>query len=316
MSIVACFALSSDPNLLSKYAFSSGRVTGYVGETNIETVQMEVGLTHVYTNDFVFGPRVFRIGEMCTGQNLGIPLTSLDECNKCEDASTGLVLTMIMGLITYLPTIFSNFNRFYYNYDVNCQKVFGSLIPMFGMFMSLYTWQGYANQCFGTFFDGEVTVPVLVPAANTTTGEAYDFQTFVNENPGVLAQHFSGKTPEELQALLGTEALDLEEIFNQTFYGDEPTEVMIARVNFDWTPGTGLILIVVATFIKLIDIINNFLLKTPSITRDLQEQLDYDKKYGGENAAEGGDGNHNEDDKDKETEPENAEEGMVATAPA
>ena len=57
-----------------------------------------------------------------------------------------------MGVVTYLPTIASNVNRAYYNYDVNCQKVFGTVVALFSMMMSLYTWNGYAQQCFGTYW--------------------------------------------------------------------------------------------------------------------------------------------------------------------
>ena len=66
---------------------------------------------------------------------------------------------------------------------------------------------------------------------------------------------------------------------NETLLG-ENAQVEVARVVFDWNPGVGLILIVIATFIKIFDIINHFLLRTPSITRDLQEQKEYETAHG------------------------------------
>ena len=273
LSILSCFALSTDGNLLQVFPFSSGSVTGTVGDTDIKEVIFKVGLRSIFVEDFYFGKRTFDMGELCTGKNLGIPLTSLKDCATCQDVSGGLIFTMIISIVTYVPSLASNVNRMYYNYDINCQKVFGTMVALFSIAMSLYTWRGYANQCFDNFYDGAVEIPVWVPGGNETFSFVdAPFLSFLNAS---YLQEFMEN------ADTGGELPNMTQLFpgaNDTLLG-ENAQVEIARVNFDWAPGTGLILIVIATFIKLIDVIHHCLLRTPSITRDLQEQRDYEKAH-------------------------------------
>jgi len=280
-SILACFALSTQMDLLKTFSFSSGTVTGTVGGAasdaelvDIQDVFFRVGLTHVYVEDFFFGPRVFPVGELCTGKTLGIPLTSLEDCHACKDVSAGLVITMIMGVVTYIPTIASNVNRMYYNYDVNCQKIFGTVVACFSMAMSLYTWKDYADSCYSSFYSGEVKIPVLVPKGTNAT--TYTDISAASSTP--FYSEWNASFWDQFMDEDNTTPIDPSKWgLNETLLGE--TEVHIARVNFDWKPGLGLILIVIATFVKLIDIINHFLLKTPSITRDSKEQWEYEKAH-------------------------------------
>jgi hypothetical protein len=52
--------------------------------------------------------------------------------------------------------------------------------------------------------------------------------------------------------------------------------------DFDWEAGNGLICLYLATFIKLIDIIANILVPTPTITRNRKEQEEYEALSGEE----------------------------------
>lgn len=288
LSILACLAITSDPTMLKNFAFSSGAVTGSIAERTLQRVEMYIGLTSVHVDDAYFGPRTYGLDELCTFENVGIPLTSLSDCHTCSDASRGLVLTVILGVITYIPSMASNINRAYYNYDVNCQKVFGTLVALLNMLMSLYTWKGYANKCFQNFYDGEVIIPVLVPKNESEWG--------VSETGPLLPLMNLSAFEEQSKSGFESSNITVEVLFpnvNATLLA--MTDTRLARVDFDWSPGLGLILVVVATFLKLIDILNNMLIKTPKITRSLQEQLDYEKKYGAESirdaddAAETGD---------------------------
>ncbi|CAB9497477.1 expressed unknown protein [Seminavis robusta] len=295
MSILAATAITSNQSLLQKFPFSDGVITGYVADINIQQVIMKVGLTTVFVQDDYLGARTQEFDELCTGTTLGIPLTSQAECNTCKEASAGLVTSMILGVITYIPTIASNINRSYYNYDVNCQKVFGTVIAFFNMIMSLYGWQVYKNACFATFYEGEVALPVLVPVGfNATT--VFDPQPFIAAFQSLNATWMEatvGVDPELWDVGKIKDALVAAN--NGTFFdSDVETEVRVARVLFDWKPGVGLILCVVATFLKMIDILNHSVIRTPSITRDLQEQLEYEKLYGGDEAEA------NADDEDEE----------------
>lgn len=272
LSILSCFALSTKSSLLQAFPFSSGSVTGTVGDTDIQEVTFKVGLRSVFVEDFYFGPRIFELGELCTGKKLGIPLTSLADCSTCQDVSGGLIATLIISVVTYIPTIASNVNRMYYNYDINCQKVFGSMVALFSIAMSLYTWNGYANQCFDNFYEGDVEIPVWVPGGNETFSFVdAPFLSFLNATylQEVMERADAGELPNITLLFPGA---------NETMLG-ENAQMEIARVNFDWTPGTGLILIVIGTFLKFIDVVHHCLLRTPSITRDLVEQSEYEKAH-------------------------------------
>jgi hypothetical protein len=51
-------------------------------------------------------------------------------------------------------------------------------------------------------------------------------------------------------------------------------------VRFDWRAGLGQICLLLATLLKIVDIFINILVPTPTITRNHQEQVDYEWKYG------------------------------------
>jgi hypothetical protein len=52
--------------------------------------------------------------------------------------------------------------------------------------------------------------------------------------------------------------------------------------NFQWEAGNGLICLFVATALKIFDILANVLVPTPTITRNLKEQEEYEALTGGE----------------------------------
>lgn len=148
---------------------------------------------------------------------------NLQQCDICADASSGLVVTSIVAVITYLPSIFTNILRLYYSYDVNCQKTMGIVSNLFSVSLSLYTWWGYRNKCFSALFDG---------------------------------------------------ILFFDKDWAPVMSNDE--KVALFYIDFGWGPGPGYICVIVATFLKIIDIVCHVLLTTPTITRDLQEQVDYE----------------------------------------
>jgi hypothetical protein len=54
----------------------------------------------------------------------------------------------------------------------------------------------------------------------------------------------------------------------------------IFEANFGWKAGPGIICMFVATALKIIDILVNFLIPTPLITRDHHLQEEYERLYG------------------------------------
>lgn len=53
-------------------------------------------------------------------------------------------------------------------------------------------------------------------------------------------------------------------------------------MNYKWRAGVGQICLGVATFLKILDIIFNIMVRAPTITRDYLEQVEYEWKYGPE----------------------------------
>lgn len=51
-------------------------------------------------------------------------------------------------------------------------------------------------------------------------------------------------------------------------------------VYFTWSAGLGQICLALATFLKIVDIVCNIVLPTPTITRDHREQEEYELRYG------------------------------------
>jgi len=51
---------------------------------------------------------------------------------------------------------------------------------------------------------------------------------------------------------------------------------ILVNMEYDWKAGNGLILVVTATALKIIDIVCNLLVPTPTITRNKDEQIEYE----------------------------------------
>jgi len=78
-----------------------------------------------------------------------------DDYNSCAEASGRLVTAVIMATLLVLPNIFTDVLRMYPNYDLNCQKFFGSVLNLASAASSLYPYRVYANQCFRSFYGEE-----------------------------------------------------------------------------------------------------------------------------------------------------------------
>jgi hypothetical protein len=61
---------------------------------------------------------------------------------------------------------------------------------------------------------------------------------------------------------------------------DMNSEDVYMVVRFEWKAGLGQICLLLATLLKVVDIVINIVLPTPTITRNHQEQVDYEWKYG------------------------------------
>ena len=154
LTLVACFAISKNYDVLKNVAFSSGKVKSI--SVPQPTIEIHIGLRAVAVDNPTTNiTGIYNFDALCDNLDGGLNIYRADEdCNACKEVSASLVSTLILSLVTYFPSIFTNVLRMYPNYDVNCQKIFGVFVTMFSMVSALYTWQGYANDCFRGFYDG------------------------------------------------------------------------------------------------------------------------------------------------------------------
>ena len=167
--------------------------------------------------------RMLRSHRTCITNTLVGPLEHQPDCDKCNEISKSMVSTLIASVVSYFPSIFTNFTRMYHNYDVNCQKLFAICVTTFSLILSLSTLMNYRNNCFDNFYDGRIP--------------------------------------------FDEESMPID---------DDSVEVF-ATVDFDWSGSTGLFCLLVATVIKIVDILVHLALPSPSFTRNREEQANYEK---------------------------------------
>ena len=259
LTIVACFAITSNNyDMLSSTAFSHGDINLVDrDDLDFQTINIRIGLTAVAidnpninlteavvsfdefcdeTADAFLqyfppeGTYVLLLSKCfvashrtCITNTIVDPLEHQPDCDKCNEISKSMVSTLIASVVSYFPSIFTNFTRMYHNYDVNCQKLFAIGVTTFSLILSLSTLMNYKNNCFDNFYDGEVP---------------FDEERMPIDDDGVEA---------------------------------------FAFIDFDWSGSTGLFCLLVATVIKIVDIVAHMALPSPSLTRNREEQANYER---------------------------------------
>jgi hypothetical protein len=230
LTIFGFMASSQDFERLQKTSFSSGTVMVYniSSDELFATVKMDIGLRAVaFDNPLTVGEQVYNFDQFCNQTELASRYLDEEQCDSCGDVSSGLIMTLALSLVAILPSITTDVLRMYPNYDLNCQKFWGSTVSTFSLLMSLSTFLRYQNQCFDSFYDGMIYFDANLTALDDDTGAVF-------------------------------------------------------LANFDWKAGNGLICLFVATFIKVVDILANVLVPTPTITRNRKEQEEYEALSGEE----------------------------------
>lgn len=71
------------------------------------------------------------------------------DCQACANQYQFLMVTLIFTTFTYIPAIDNNILRFYKNYDINCQRLYGLITTLCALFGGVITWVGYTYACTG-----------------------------------------------------------------------------------------------------------------------------------------------------------------------
>jgi len=169
LSLIACLSLSLNFDLIVAAGFTRGLV--YVPSMDLPLSRIWIGLRgvavrnfkgrHILTSTekFVEGDIVISFDSFCDYIDDGLEnYIDPEDCDSCASASNGLVTAVIFSTILILPNITTDILRMYPNYDLNCQKVFGSLVSVASALLSLYAWRGYATECYKSFKKGESSV--------------------------------------------------------------------------------------------------------------------------------------------------------------
>jgi hypothetical protein len=222
-TIYAALSLSESFDLIRLASFSSGDLKSE--SQFFKPVSIDLGLRAIaLDNPNTAVHEVIRFDQLCdiSADVLGSYMDP-DDCAKCADVSSSLVISLIVAVVAYVPTLATDVLRMYSNYDVNCQKMFATVISFFSLAGSTLAYLDYTRNCFGIFFEGEISF--------NQDGEVVD--------------------------------------------PDSPEAFVV--VDFDWSIGIGLICLFTGLVLKLIDILCNCCIPTPTITRNLKEQEDYEQ---------------------------------------
>jgi len=163
LTIVACFAISNDYNILTSTSWSEGTITSVNISDSFQTIHIDTGLRGVAIDQgnslgsLEEADAVTSFDRFCDELEDGLGrYMDPDECDSCEESSKTYRSSIITTVVLYLPSIFTNWTRQFVNYDVNCQKFFGTIVAAISLFLAVYSMLGYKNDCWDGFYNGDV----------------------------------------------------------------------------------------------------------------------------------------------------------------
>jgi hypothetical protein len=178
LSIFATLALTdNNVSLLNKVSFSTTSLRPLVLDATVKeilqaqqqesvpTTILQLGLQALLIRDEMVVP----FKDFCTtsGMNQFLPQ---QDCNACHETTVYITIGMVVTIVTYLPTMATDFLRIYKDYDVNCQKcvaLLWSLVSLAGYGLTYYY---YRYRCLDSFYHG----PVLYDADGVVVGIGVD----------------------------------------------------------------------------------------------------------------------------------------------
>jgi hypothetical protein len=157
LTLYSCLAITdSNYGILKAASFSSAVLTEPNVPNSTLAGAVDVGLRAaalVLPNRD--GPNVVNFCDM-SSETLSLYLDDGVDCGGCQDVSSGMVLSVVVSAITFIPSLSTDILRMYSNYDVNCQKGFSTLFATVTLVLSLFTLLTYNRSCFAGFYDGDV----------------------------------------------------------------------------------------------------------------------------------------------------------------
>ncbi|KAL3920807.1 MAG: hypothetical protein SGARI_006851 [Bacillariaceae sp.] len=168
--------------------------------------------------------------------------------NFCQEVSNSITATLFISLVMYLPSITTDILRMYPHYDVNCQKIFGGFAAVISLAFAFYTFVVYQFRCFRNMGFGTICL-------SAGCGDAFGID-------------------------------DVCEVVEPDASNGYNCPTNFASFNRLFFAGPGWIALATASGLKIFDMIMNIAIPTPSICWTLEEQQEYEDKYGNSEAKD------------------------------
>merc|ERR1711879_280977 len=123
-----------------------GLTTVYVEATGIieDSGTMDWAEFCAWTND-----TNVRVNQAMIANNVtDIENHSYTKCEDCKDNGDALFVTVIVTVLSKVGQLTTDLTRSHGPYDVACQKVFGALVPIFGLITSVIALRAYDAACY------------------------------------------------------------------------------------------------------------------------------------------------------------------------
>ena len=156
LTIYACLSISEDFDVLQKTSMGHLDITAVNGEFD-DVITGDMGLRAAALDNPISGagPVVVPFDQFCDLRDDGLQqYMSPEDCAACQDSSSNMVISLIIATVTFLPSFFTDINRMYSGYDVNCQKCFATVFAFFTVLLSLNTFFTYIYLCGTKFYEG------------------------------------------------------------------------------------------------------------------------------------------------------------------
>jgi len=178
-AIVACCGLSGNSETMMNVPWTTVELEGTIEGVKIEH-DFYFSLTHVHldakSNDA--NETTFTWGEWCDVflkmNDTSVGDAAFDDCQKCDESSAGFYTTVILTVVSKFGQFTTDLTRSNGNEDVPCQKVFGALVPIFGLITSCIALVEYGRNCYKSIPDSLYGLNVVAKH-----GIGFDFEIFV-----------------------------------------------------------------------------------------------------------------------------------------
>jgi hypothetical protein len=158
LTAYTCLAISDDYFVLTKAALHELTMTEVNGAWS-DTIMMFVGVRAAALDnpESGVGQVVVHFDQFCdlTSQGFERYLNAKD-CNACADVSANMVIALMVSVATFLPTFFSEQLRMYSGYDVNCVKMYLTILGVITLLLNTSVIVSFLTVCFPSFYDDTV----------------------------------------------------------------------------------------------------------------------------------------------------------------